>query len=225
MKRNAKSVNSGHAPRGKRAAPKRTRLGVDERRGEILKAAKALFLQQGYAATSLEQVVAHSGGSLATVYRLFGNKEGLWRAIVGDFTTRITAPLFDPSAHDGHLRDTLLAMAMNMTKTNALGEIGGGIRLMLAEGGQNPELARSLFEEGPDRGKKLVAAYLAEENAAGRIEVADPATAAAHFCNLVVGDRLLRNACGLLKPATPEEDRPWVEAAVDMFLRAYGVKN
>ena len=53
-----------------------------ERRHEaILDAAEALFMDQGYDRTSLAEIVRRSGGSLATLYELFGNKQGLLHAI------------------------------------------------------------------------------------------------------------------------------------------------
>ena len=48
----------------------------------MIEAAESLFLEQGYDATSLAAVVKRSGGSLATLYELFGNKQGLLRAII-----------------------------------------------------------------------------------------------------------------------------------------------
>ena len=47
----------------------------------ILVAAEALFIEQGYERTSLAEIVRRSGGSLATLYDLFGNKQGLLHAI------------------------------------------------------------------------------------------------------------------------------------------------
>ena len=53
-----------------------------KRKEEIMKAGLLLFLQKGYVGTSLNDIVAISGGSLASVYKFFGNKEGLFVAIV-----------------------------------------------------------------------------------------------------------------------------------------------
>src|SRR5687768_9552816 len=54
----------------------------ERRRGAMLDAARALFLEQGYDAVSLSDVVARSGGSLSTLYGLFGNKRGLLKAMM-----------------------------------------------------------------------------------------------------------------------------------------------
>src|SRR3546814_2798082 len=48
-----------------------------DRRKAILDAAESLFLDQGFDRVSLAAVVGQSGGSLATLYELFGNKQGL----------------------------------------------------------------------------------------------------------------------------------------------------
>src|SRR3546814_3108340 len=47
-----------------------------DRRKAILDAAESLFLDQGFDRVSLAAVVGQSGGSLATLYELFGNKQG-----------------------------------------------------------------------------------------------------------------------------------------------------
>src|SRR5688500_10647932 len=53
----------------------------ERRQSAILDAAESLFLEQGYERTSLAEIVKRSGGSLATLYELFGNKQGLLHAI------------------------------------------------------------------------------------------------------------------------------------------------
>ena len=48
----------------------------------IVKTALDLFLKNGYEKTSLSDIVAISGGSLASIYTFFENKEGLFKAII-----------------------------------------------------------------------------------------------------------------------------------------------
>ena len=56
------------------------RLG--KRRQAFVEAARALFIEKGFERTALADVVERSGGSLATLYKLFGNKAGLLTAVV-----------------------------------------------------------------------------------------------------------------------------------------------
>lgn len=57
---------------------------LDRRRRKFLDAARKLFCEQGFERTTLGDVVIESGGSLATIYKLFGNKEGLLEAVAFD---------------------------------------------------------------------------------------------------------------------------------------------
>ena len=55
-------------------------------RNLILDAARALFLVQGYGATSIEQIATEAGTGVSTIYAVFGNKRELlaqvrWRAV------------------------------------------------------------------------------------------------------------------------------------------------
>ena len=93
---------------------------------------------------------------------------------------------------------------------------------MLAEGGKYPELAKTLFANGPDSGKQVVSAYLDSEVAAGRLAITDTNLAAEQFRALVCGDTKLRSACGVLASVSPEDISKRLDAAVDMFLKVYG---
>lgn len=45
-------------------------------------AARTLFVERGYAATSIEAISVHAGIPQATVYRLFGSKVGILKALL-----------------------------------------------------------------------------------------------------------------------------------------------
>jgi len=67
---------------GRQAQARQSRLAV-------LRTARRLFLDRGYAATTMAAVAASAGVSVETVYKAFGNKAGLVKAvfdsdIVGD---------------------------------------------------------------------------------------------------------------------------------------------
>ncbi|GBF06305.1 transcriptional regulator, TetR family [Deinococcus aerius] len=49
--------------------------------GLIVDAARALFLQRGYAATTIDDIARGAGVAVSTVYSVFGNKRGIFRAI------------------------------------------------------------------------------------------------------------------------------------------------
>ena len=56
----------------------RTRLA----RRAVIEAARTLFLERGYAATTVEAISEHSDVPVATVYRLFSSKLGILKALL-----------------------------------------------------------------------------------------------------------------------------------------------
>ena len=52
-----------------------------ERRIALLLSANQLFLERGYDAVSLDDIVHHAGGSKTSIYKYFGSKDGLFTAI------------------------------------------------------------------------------------------------------------------------------------------------
>jgi len=52
------------------------------RQARVLEAARALFLEQGYGATSIDQIADAAGTSPQTVYATFGSKSGILRRVM-----------------------------------------------------------------------------------------------------------------------------------------------
>ncbi len=66
---------------GKRKAP-RKRMSGPERREQLIGVARELFAEQGYEATSVEEIAERAKVSKPVVYEHFGGKEGLYAVIV-----------------------------------------------------------------------------------------------------------------------------------------------
>lgn len=59
----------------------RRREQAGQNRAAVLRSARARFLDQGYAATTLGQIAGDAGVSVETVYKAFANKAGLLKAV------------------------------------------------------------------------------------------------------------------------------------------------
>ena len=53
-----------------------------QRQARVLEAARELFLEHGYGATSIDQIAATAGASSQTVYATFGGKPGILRRLL-----------------------------------------------------------------------------------------------------------------------------------------------
>jgi AcrR family transcriptional regulator len=60
-------------------------------RGALLRAGRALFAEKGYAGAGREEIVALAGVTRGALYHHFGDKLGLFRAVVEEFEAEITA--------------------------------------------------------------------------------------------------------------------------------------
>jgi AcrR family transcriptional regulator len=193
----------------------------EARRQAILEAAADLFIERGYGATSLNDVVRRSGGSLSTLYEMFGNKAGLFKALIEDKCLAVTSTFDDATIDSLGPRETLAQYARRLF---GLMMSPGGVavvRLIVAEGQQFPELAPLFFATGPDAGQARIARYLEEQHSRGTLKVDEPKAAAQGFCELVRGEYYLRAVCGVPIEITPEERERHLDRAVDLFLRAH----
>jgi TetR/AcrR family transcriptional regulator, mexJK operon transcriptional repressor len=197
----------------------------EARRDAMLDAATALFLERGYGAISLTDVVKRSGGSLATLYELFGGKLGLLKACVAERCGQLNE-LLDASALENQPpKQALTAFGRGLLALVTSPLAVGAHRMIIAEHAQIPELAPAFWANGPDAGKEHLAHYLAHVAAQGVLDIADPLRAARHFCALVIGDTLLRKMHGIATDDSPAEAERHIDEVVGLFLRGYAPKR
>jgi AcrR family transcriptional regulator len=193
----------------------------DARRRAFLEAAGALFLERGYGGVSMQDIVRQTGGSLATMYRCFGSKEGLFEAIVAEIAEDIVAPLLDESLDKLPAAEALQRLGEHFLERMLDPTALGWHRMVVAEGARHPPLREALFRRGPGRVRELLAAYLVRQAAAAHLEIANPVLAAEHFFGLVKAGVHMPAVCGEPITLDPAAVRQHVAAAVSVFLHGY----
>jgi AcrR family transcriptional regulator len=91
------------------AEASRKRMPADQRRAQIIAAARRLFARTGFDATTTREIAAEAGISDALIYRHFPDKQALLRTIVDDGIARF-ADMGPPSGID--LRAVPLAVTL-----------------------------------------------------------------------------------------------------------------
>ena len=193
------------------------------KRQQVLDAAGALFIAQGYGKVSMEAVAKQAQVSKATLYAYFPSKDVLFSTIVSDACRR-------NALADGNFPDDIADIA------EALRQIGTGTlsflmldrtmaiyRLTIAESAHFPELGEAFLAAGPLEFLNRMAAWIAAQSAAGHLTVSDPKMAAEQFLALLRTTNFLRATLGL-PPSDRLEDSvaAVVDGAVAIFLRFYG---
>jgi AcrR family transcriptional regulator len=121
-----------------------------ETRSEIARAARRLFMAQGWAATTVRDVAREAGVSVPTVYSVYGNKVGLTRALAdaADLAADPARQVAELEAGQATPQRQLAAMA---AFDRRLFERAGDLITLLREAGRTePELA-TVYHDGRRR--------------------------------------------------------------------------
>ncbi|CAO3458186.1 TetR/AcrR family transcriptional regulator [Azospirillum largimobile] len=189
------------------------------RRQAILTAARRLFIEKGFEKTTLSDIIAVAGGSRATLYEHFGDKEGLFRAIMEEDNAMILSGLAPAQADDRVTPEAgLTAFALHLVKALLNEETTGTVRILISEGDRVPDIAEAFFRIGPENAIRRLAEYLQRLSDSGTLKIEDPAVAAQAFLGMVTGNLLIRRLIlPQSAPAIPDLDR-YVRQAVRLFL-------
>lgn len=192
------------------------------KRAAILETAKRLFVGQGFTAVSMDQIAAEAGVSKLTVYSHFGDKEALFAAAVQSHCEQqLPDALFD-AADAAPLREGLLQIARAFFAMITGPEALAGHRILCTPEVVDTPMPQLFWEAGPQRVTDAVGGVLRHHVESGELDIADIPRAASQFLCLVKGELHARMVfgCDLQPPAHAVEAQ--LEAAVDLFLRAYG---
>ena len=158
----------GRRPQARTGGQARTRLA----RAAVVRAAGALFLGRGYAATTIEAISDLSEVPPATVYRLFSSKLGILKALLD---VSIAGDDQDIPLQDRPRARALLADPDPSNKLAGFAGISRGImsraepvyRILVSAAGSDPDAAALLAEQTRqrDQGQAQIARSLARAGA------------------------------------------------------------
>ena len=224
------SAISGTPPRRRRVSPDATPRVDDPRvvrsRAAVVEAATKLFLEKGYAGTTMEEIAALAGIAKRTVYNNYTDKAALFTHIVAEaiaYAEEFARGV--PAGLDADVARGLPAALHDLGRRLALGilrpEVVALRRLLIGEAQAFPDLAKEYFDRAPGRVLTALAAVFAQLGEAGRLRLADPRRAAEQFAYLVAGEPLDR---AVLVGTTPAREHVLACAreGVETFLARYG---
>ncbi|WP_319380536.1 TetR/AcrR family transcriptional regulator [Thiomicrorhabdus sp.] len=188
---------------------------------KILEVAQKHFLSQGYAGTSVNEIVKEAGGSLNTLYRHFGNKLGLFEAV---FQAKANE-LFELFQKTEFWNDDLRTNLSNFGRTlQCVSLSADGIamyRLVATENNhEQSEIQQIFYQHGPQAAISLLGNYLQKVRDSGQIHLEDPFLAAAQFLEMIKGPFFYRALFG--ETIEPEEMEKTLSQAVELFLNGCG---
>lgn len=171
-----------------------------QRRAQILDAALPVFLERGFGQATVDELAAAARVSKRTIYSYFGDKAGVFAAMVQILATTVSSMRPDD--------DTLLSLATRIVYRLNSSELVGLHRLVIAESMRFPELASTLHVNGDQRHISRLREHIVEECGEHAGRLAQP------LFSLLLGEEHRMRLLGLLPAVTQEAAAEHAAAAI-----------
>jgi TetR/AcrR family transcriptional regulator, mexJK operon transcriptional repressor len=183
----------------------------------ILDAAHDLFLTQGFAATSLQQIASVAGATKRTLYVKVGDKAELFGAVVHRLLDHERGTPRSDEA-EASTRARLVKFGNDVLHAALSTDVLRLNRLLVAEAPRFPALADLMEKQMMGGTTKRLTELLRDEIKRKRLTLDDPQLSAQLLVATLIGMPQRAVLYGQV-PWTQKRINEWVVGAVDMFLR------
>jgi TetR/AcrR family transcriptional repressor of mexJK operon len=197
------------------------------KRRVIMEAATTAFLRNGYLGTSMDEIAALAAVSKQTVYKHFADKERLFTDIILATSDRVIGELVQTATQQ--LPDTgdpdkdLAEVGRRLITAICDPQVLRLRRLVIGEAGRFPELGRTYWERGFERGLATLAATLQRLAERGLLHLDDPLLAAQQFAGMILWVPVNRVMfCGEDAALPAADVERYAAAGAHAFLAAHG---
>ena len=172
LRKNASLAGIGADPAEGKEQRARWRRRKDARPNEILEAALAVFAEKGFAAAKLDDIAARAGVSKGTVYLYFESKEAVFTALVQErLGPRVSEIANLARDHDGPIAPLLAQILRTLGFFLRTTDYVVLPKIVIAEAGNFPELARMYHQAIVERGMGLLGQVIGSGIARGEFRV------------------------------------------------------
>ncbi len=187
------------------------------REAEILEAAFAELLEKGYRGTTMLAVARRAAASKETLYAWYGDKCGLFRALVTANAAAIEGFLAQSLTREGDSEAALRRMGALLLAL-LLGERAVAInRAAAADVAEGGALGQALAEGGRERILPLIRALLRRARKEGLLAFEADLEVAEVYLGLLLGDLQVRRIIGVAKePGTREMEQRAARAVLQL---------
>lgn len=190
----------------------------------VLDAAMTLFLEDGYAATTMENIAKRAGASTKTLYSRYTNKSEVLTAVAQRIVSRSLSetPIL-PGSEGDDPRAFVQTIAREFSSLYARPEPPRMMRLAMSEAHRHPELAR-IFIDVHVRTVNRIAEALERWRHAGKLpKLGDARATAMILIEMVASVPRIRAVLG--QPLTRKETELYATTGAELFLRGLGYKD
>jgi len=189
-----------------------------EKQTNILHVATEMFLQHGYNAVSLDDIISRVGGSKTTLYSYYGGKEGLFAAIVKQMCRDKLAAVRELEVAHLEPKAGLNAIGQRFLTAISAPGVQEFYRMMVAEAERFPGLVASFYASGPEAMQRLVQQNLEKWQRKGMLRRGNAAVLSVQYIGIMLGNFSAKSLLGLGHALSEKEIHDWVSRGVDLFL-------
>jgi AcrR family transcriptional regulator len=194
----------------------------DRRRDEILDVAVTVLAKRGYREATMLEVAQTAAASKETLYAWFGDKRGLFEAVIQRNAEDLQGLLARHLEGDTPTEEVLVDFGQTLLEL-LLGDSSVAInRAAIAEVHTDPSLARILSNSGRDATLPGFVRFLEMQGVNGALQIEDAPKAAEDFLGLLLGDSQVRRLLDLSPAPKKAQIRARAGRATNNFLRLYG---
>ncbi|WP_345428117.1 TetR/AcrR family transcriptional regulator [Halioxenophilus aromaticivorans] len=200
-------------------AKARRNLKAEDRRAAIIQAAGELFTQHGFEKTSLDMIIAQSGGSKRAIYDLFGDKLALLHAVAVAMIDQVMNPIFDTDLNLKNEKQFLTHLGSSFLLAMISPQGIAIFKELIAQANNTDGLGTKIWQIGPERLQQQLANYLDHLVQKKHYSIANTHVASCQFFSLIKGDLHLKYLIGAAQASDRDNVEQHINNTVDAFLK------
>lgn len=206
--------------------PQTSEADFSKRQQEVLSAVLDLMVREGGALT-MERVAKSASCSKETLYKWFGDRQGLLTATVQWQASKVRiAPIDGSSLDEATLKDALVRFASDwLTVLTSDVSIALNRMAISQAGSASSDLGSIVLQNGPFAMRRRLLPVLVMGRNAGHLEFKNGAEAFSCFFGLVVRDIQIRVLLGEDVSLNEAQITTEAETATEQFFTLYGKKQ
>ena len=192
---------------------------------EILDAALACFAEKGFAAARMDDIAERAGVTKGTIYLYFENKDAVFKALVREsIGAQIAHVIENIRAYEGSSRDLLRNAVTMIAHFAATSDRVVLPKIIVAEVGNFPELARFYRDEIIDKGLGAMTSVIARGVERGEFRDVNPD----HVARMMIAPILLSifwRTTFAQFDSEPYDYLAFLESHLDILLRGIAAEE
>lgn len=195
----------------------------NQRQREILDIALALLTESGFAGTTMQSVARQAGASMETLYNWYGDKAGLFRAMVMANVEDLRRQLETGLQEQAGPEAVLAAFGPRLLEMLTSEHVIALNRAAVADA--SGELGRIIGSAGRQSIAPLIAGAFDAADRQGLLRVPDPQEAAEIYLGLLIGDLQIRRVVARMPPPDAAEIERRASRALRICLTLWAPQN